>query len=65
MKKWQNFLIEKAATEAKARLERSDKNELLNLFNCGIVIDLKKLKIKAIETGLKMLENSKRKGGKV
>lgn len=65
MKKWQSFLIEKAAKEAKARLERSEKNELLNLFNCGIVIDLKKLKIKAIETGLKIMQNSKRKGGKV
>lgn len=63
MKNWQSFLIEKAATEAKQRLERSEKNELLNLFNTGIVVDIKKLKIKAIELGLKALQNSKRRKG--
>lgn len=61
MRNWQHFLIEKAAKEAKNRLEKSDKQELLNLFNCGIVLDLKKLKIKAIETGLKIMENTKKK----
>lgn len=61
MRNWQRFLIEKAAKEAKNRLEKSDKQELLNLFNCGIVLDLKKLKIKAIETGLKIMENTKKK----
>lgn len=59
MKNWQSFLIKKAATEAKVRLEKSDKNELLNLFNTGIVVDIKKLKIKAIELGLKALQSSK------
>lgn len=66
MKNWQSFLIKKAAIQAKTRLEKSDKKELLNLFNSGIVVDLKILKIKAIETGLKVLENYKlMKGGKV
>lgn len=63
MKNWQRFLIEKAATEAKNRLERSEKNELLNLFNSGIVVDIKKLKIKGIEIGLKIMQNIKKGKG--
>lgn len=63
MKKWQIFLIKKAATEARNRLEKSDKQELLNLFNTGIVVDLKQLKIRAIELLLKVDERrTKRKG---
>ena len=63
MKKWQSFLIKKAATEARNRLEKSDKQELLNLFNTGIVVDLKQLKIRAIELLLKVDERrTKRKG---
>lgn len=60
MKKWQSFLIERTARQVKESLERSEGTELINLFNTGIVIDLKKLKIKAIETGLKIYENSKK-----
>jgi hypothetical protein len=63
VKNWQRFLIEKAATEAKNRLERSEKNELLNLFNSGIVVDIKKLKIKGIEIGLKIMQNIKKGKG--
>jgi len=63
VKKWQIFLIKKAATEARNRLEKSDKQELLNLFNTGIVVDLKQLKIRAIELLLKVDERrTKRKG---
>ncbi len=63
MKNWQRFLIEKAATEAKNRLERSEKNEHLNLFNSGIIVDIKKLKIRGIEIGLKIMQNMKKGKG--
>lgn len=63
MKKWQSFLIERAAKQAKERLERSEGTELINLFNTGIIVDLKKLKVKGIELGMKILESTnKRKG---
>lgn len=64
MKKWQVFLIEKAARQAKQRLEQSEGIEMVNLFNSGIIVDLKKLKIKAIETGLKLIENTRKQKGK-
>jgi hypothetical protein len=64
VKNWQSILIRKAATEARKRLEKSDKEELLNLFNSGIVVDLKRVKIKAIELLLKVQENSDKRKGK-
>lgn len=61
MKKWQRSLIEKTAAAALKRVEQSDRVELINLFNSGIVVDIKKVKIKALETVVKVMQNKGKK----
>jgi hypothetical protein len=42
--------------DAKNSMQKSDKNQLLNLFNSGIVIDMKLLKVKALEMAIEALK---------
>lgn len=61
MKKWQRSLIGRVAKQTRERVEQSDRIEMINLFNSGIVIDLKKVKIKALEIVQKVCEKEGKK----
>ncbi len=56
MKKWQRRTVHAVAKRMKDKVEKNGTEQFINLFNSGIVLDLKKLKIKALETLMKALE---------
>jgi hypothetical protein len=49
VKRFQRFLIRKIADKVKKSINNSDKEELLNLFNSGVIVDLKAAKVKIVE----------------
>ena len=59
MKKWQKWTLHRTATKIKERIEKENKEELLNLFNSGIVVDLTKLKIGVLEMIVKATKNKR------